>query len=580
MRRAYLLTLVLALLLTGCMQLAAPVPSPTPAPRTATPEPTINPARTVTPTPTGPRIAEPRTPAVVAPAGLDGALVKGTNGLPWWNDTVFYEIFVRSFYDSNGDGIGDLNGLIEKLDYLNDGDPATTTDLGVTGLWLMPIMDSPSYHGYDVTDYTTVNPQYGTNDDFKRLMAEAHKRGIYVIIDLVMNHTSSKHPWFLEAQDPASPKRDWYIWADERPQGQGWHEGQNGYYYGYFWEGMPDLNYKNPDVTAAMNEVVRFWLEDMGVDGYRLDAIKYLIEEGTQREHTAATLAWLERFYKLYKSIKPDAFTVGEVWNSTDLAQQYVGDKVDVVFEFDLAAAMIDSALKANKQGVANAQAAVTAAYPRGQFATFLANHDQDRVRTRVTDEAKAQMAASLQLLFSGVPFVYYGEEIGMRGSKPDEDIRRPLQWTAEGGFTTGTPWHDYYDDYDKRNIAAQDRDPGSLLNHYRALIRLRAEHEAVRVGEWLPVEVTPAQPGVYASVRHTASEQVLVLLNLGNKPVTDYALTLAAGPFAPGSQPVLLMGTSDTLYAADINAAGGFEDYRPLATLPPRGTFVLQFLP
>ena len=159
---------------------------------------------------------------MVSPAGQDGTLVKGTGGQPWWNDSTFYEIFVRSFADSDGDGVGDLNGLIGKLDYLNDGEPATASDpstgsgqdLGVTGIWLMPIMASPSYHGYDVTDYYQVNPEYGSNEDFKRLIEEAHRRGIRVIIDLVLNHTSSEHPWFIESQNPDSPKRDWYVWSD------------------------------------------------------------------------------------------------------------------------------------------------------------------------------------------------------------------------------------------------------------------------------------------------------------------------------------------------------------------------------
>jgi alpha-amylase len=450
----------------------------------------------------------------------------------------------------------------------------------------MPIMPSPSYHGYDVADYDKVNPDYGTNDDFKRLMAEAHKRGIRVIIDLVMNHTSSQHPWFIESQDPQSPKRDWYVWSAEKPQGQGWYEGKGaasdkpGYYYAQFWEGMPDLNYRNPDVTAAMDDIIRFWLADMGADGYRLDAIKFLIEEGTQLEHTAATLQWLRDFYKLYKSIKPDAFTVGEVWNDTSVASKYVGDKVDVVFEFDLATAILDTALRGTRNAVASSQPAIIAAYPPGQYATFLANHDQDRTRSRLMNDAQAKLAASLELLFSGVPFIYYGEEIGMQGAKPDENIRRPLQWTAEGGFTTGAAWHEYDKDYPERNIAAQEADPGSLLNHYRGLIRLRAEHEALRVGEWLPVEVTPVQPGVYAFVRHTANEQVLVLLNLGSKPITDYALNLAAGPFAAAAQPALLMGAADALSAPEIDPAGGFTGYRPVATLPPRSTFVLQFRP
>jgi alpha-amylase len=602
--RWLIIVFVFALLLAGCST-AATAPAPTAAPAaqvvaatakpaaTDTPPPTVTTAPTDTPAPTAtltPAAAEatalPREAQLVSPVGMDGVLVKGTDGLPWWNDTVFYEIFVRSFFDSDadgigGDGIGDLPGLIEKLNYLNDGNPETTTDLGVTGVWLMPIMASPSYHGYDVTDYYKVNPQYGTNDDFKRLMEEAHRRGIRVIVDLVMNHTSSQHPWFIESQQKDSPKRDWYIWADEKPQGSGWHEGPSGgYYYGAFSPDMPDLNYKNPEVTAAMNDVARFWLEEMGVDGFRLDAVKFLIEEGKQTEHTQATLDWLAQFHEYYKSVRPDAFAVGEIWNNTDLVAKYVPDKVDIGFEFDLAAATLDSAIRNNKASVVAAQEKVLTAYPPGQFATFLANHDQDRARTRLTDDEKAKAAASLQLLFGGVPFIYYGEEIGMTGSKPDENIRRPLQWTAEGGFTTGTPWREYAQDVAERNIAGQDADPNSLLNHYRALMRLRNEHAALRAGDWLPVSVTPEQPGVYASLRSTENESILVLINLSNKPVEDYSLNLDKGPLAAGVQPVLLMGQADALYAPSINESGGFTAYRPVASLPPRSTYVIQLTP
>jgi len=242
----------------------------------------------------------------------------------WWNDSVFYEIFVHSFYDSDGDGIGDLNGLVEKLDYLNDGDPATTDDLGITGLWLMPIAQSPSYHGYDVADYCAVDDEYGTNEDFRRLVDEVHRRGIRVIIDLVLNHTSSKHPWFQSARDDVnSPYRDFYIWSEQDPGykgpwgAQAWHRSATGYYYGVFWEGMPDLNYDNPAVTAEMEEVIRFWLEDMGADGFRLDAVKHLIEEDRSQENTPATHEWLRGFYVFYKETNPDAMTVGEVWSST-----------------------------------------------------------------------------------------------------------------------------------------------------------------------------------------------------------------------------------------------------------------------
>ena len=493
------LALAISLIAVACAAPAAPQSTVAPSPA---PTATVVPPPTAAPTPTQPRPTpapgRPTEPQAVAPVGQDGALVKGTSGQPWWNDTTFYEIFVRSFADSDGDGVGDLSGLIGKLDYLNDGDPAITSapstsseqalslskghDLGVTGVWLMPIMASPSYHGYDVTDYYQVNPEYGTNEDFKRLVEEAHQRGIRVIIDLVLNHTSSEHPWFIESQDPDSPKRDWYVWSDVEPEGKGWHPGVNGgYYYGYFGEHMPDLNYKNPAVTEEMHRVVRFWLQEMGADGFRLDAVKYLYEDGKRIEHTPATHEWLKDFNKFYKGIDPQAFTVGEVWNDSGTSATYVGDELDATFDFGLAEGMIQSAVSGKRVNAERAAQTTIDAYPPGQFATFLANHDQNRTRSRVLDEGQAKTAATLQLAFGGVPFIYYGEEIGMQGTKPDENIRRPMQWTAEGGFTTGTPWNGYYEDYRERNVAGQDADPNSLLNHYRDLIRLRSEHAALR---------------------------------------------------------------------------------------------------
>ncbi|MBZ0290798.1 MAG: alpha-amylase, partial [Anaerolineae bacterium] len=213
------------------------------------------------------------TPVSAAPAQQDST---GTDGLPWWNDRVFYEVFVRAYADSDSDGNGDLQGLINKLDYLNDGDPATTTDLGVTGLWLMPIMQSPSYHGYDITDYEQIEADYGTNDDFKLLVEEAHVRGIAVIIDMVLNHTARDHAWFQDALTPGSEHDSWYIWSDTLPRYSGpwgqtvWNIGRDRFYYAIFQGGMPDLNYLNPDVTQAMYGVADFWLNDMGVDGFRL----------------------------------------------------------------------------------------------------------------------------------------------------------------------------------------------------------------------------------------------------------------------------------------------------------------------
>ena len=232
--------------------------------------------------------------AVFASPAPNAAQEASDSGAPdWKRGAVCYEIFVRSFYDSDGDGVGDLNGLIQKLDYINDGDPDSQRDLGARCIWLMPVAQSPSYHGYDVTNYYRVERDYGTNEDFKRLVVEAHQRGIRVLVDLVLNHASSEHPFFKDALLNAdSPYRDWFVWSATHPGvrnpwgGDNWHRSpvRDEYYYGIFWEGMPDLNYENPEVTEAMQEAARYWLEDMGVDGFRLDAIKHIVENGQMQE--------------------------------------------------------------------------------------------------------------------------------------------------------------------------------------------------------------------------------------------------------------------------------------------------------
>ncbi|MBX3055678.1 MAG: DUF3459 domain-containing protein [Anaerolineae bacterium] len=568
MKRLLLLLLLVGMWLVGCDQ-SQVVSTPTAVP----------------PTPTTIATPIPPTPTVIpTPISL---LPPGSNGLPWWNDTVFYEVFVRSFKDSDGDGIGDLNGLIEMLDYLNDGDPTTTDDLGVTGIWLMPIMDSPSYHGYDVVDYYTVNPEYGTNEDFQRLMEEAHKRGIRVIVDLVLNHTGRDHPWFVESRDPNSERRDWYVWSDTDPGYAGpwgqqvWHRTLNGYYYGVFWDGMPDLNLENPDVTAEMLAAAGFWLEEMGADGFRLDAIKHLIEDGRAQENTPATHEWLQAFYTFYKEVNPDAFAVGEAWTTTREVLDYTGDEVDIAFQFDLAEDILNSVKRGNGSAVTSRLNSITAAYPRGQYATFLTNHDQNRVMSQlIGNEDRAKIAASILLTSPGVPFIYYGEEIGLMGAKPDEDIRRPMQWTSDNikvGFTTGSPWRRPGSDYETRSVALQTDAPDSLLAHYRQLIQLRNTHEALRVGDWLEVQSSPNR--VYAFLRYTDNETVMVVINMSNQVVDDYTLNLDSGPLAAGSTAVLLFGDG-AVTSPTVNAAGGFSDYVPLAELPPFSTFVIDLTP
>jgi len=314
------------------------------------------------------------------------------------------------------------------------------------------------------------------------------------------------------------------------------------------------------------------------VDGFRLDAVKYLYEDSTHIEHLPATHEWLKAFNLFYKGLAPQAFTVGEVWSDTDSAARYVGEELDTVFEFALADALIKSAQGGAAADVLRAQQYALQAYPTGQYATFLANHDQNRTRSRLLADAQAKTAASLQLTLPGVPFIYYGEEIGMEGTKPDENIRRPLQWTATGGFTTGTPWNAYFSDLATRNVAAQDADPDSILQHYRALLRLRGQHAALRVGDWRAID--SGSPAVYAALRWTDEERILVLVNLSSSAVTDYALNLATGPLQPGLQPALLLGEAEQMYAPRVTSAGGLRDYRPVKTLAPRSTLILQLLP
>lgn len=514
------------------------------------------------------------------------ALIEQIPTHPWWNDRIFYEVFVRSFYDSNGDGVGDINGLIEKLDYINDGDPTTTSDLGATGIWLMPIAVSPSYHGYDVVDYFQVDPEYGTNDDFKRLMEEAHARGIAVIVDLVLNHTSVEHPWFLESQDPASEYRDWYIWEDEPPAFRGpwgqivWHPRAGSHYYGVFWVGMPDLNYRNPAVTDAMYEIADFWLEEMQVDGFRLDAIKHMVEEGRAQENTRSTHDWMEDFYTYYKSVDSDALTVGEAWTGTSQVVEYTGDEVDIAFQFDLALDILNTADSGLAPIYAKTQTLVYESFPPNQYATFITNHDQNRVMSYLNGEVdKAKVAASILLTSPGVPFIYYGEEIGMTGKKPDEDIRLPMQWASNSpkvGFTTGTPWRPAASDFPVVSVERQDSDPDSILNHYRQLIALRNQHEALRVGDWMLVET--GSPRVYAFLRYTDDEVILVVINTHRHGVSaeKYALSLPTSPLTSTPRAITLFGASAETIPT-LNADNGFSNYRPFSEIPSRTTHIIH---
>ncbi len=495
-------------------------------------------------------------------------------GLPEWNDRVFYEVFVRSFADSDGDGIGDLVGLTERLDHLNDGDPETTTDLGITGIWLMPIFESPSYHGYDVTDYLTVDPDYGTQGDFEAFVRAAHERGIHVILDLVINHTSVEHPWFVEASEPASEKSDWYEFSDTDPRWPGpwgqrvWHPLDERWYYGLFWSGMPDLALTEPGPTNELLFVARHWL-DLGVDGFRLDAARHLIEDGPVQEDTLETKQWLTRFRDDLRSTHPDVLIVGEVWSDTQTVAGYVPDSIDLGFEFDLSDAVLTGLERGNAEFLRVATGSASGSYPPGQVATFLSNHDQDRVMSRLDRRWPAAAAAATWLMTSeGVPFVYYGEEVGMRGDKPDENIRTPMPWTDEVGkvgFTSGRPWWQPYPGYAEANVGTQSDDPESLLSHYRDLIGYRTGSNPLRLGTTDIVDSGTA--GVFAMVRTHGDERVLVVINLDDEPVSDYALALDQ------------TATAASALGREVAADAG-PGYRPVEELAPFESLVIELSP
>lgn len=494
----------------------------------------------------------------------------------WWNDQVFYEVFVRSFYDSDGDGIGDLQGLIEKLDYLNDGNPQTTDDLGVTALWLMPVMESPSYHGYDATDYRNVEPDYGTNADFQALMTAAHARGIKVIVDLVMNHCSNQHPWFTASNAGDGQFRNWFIWSPTNPGwsqpwggGSVWHYGSNGYFYGVFWSGMPDLNYTNPAVENEMFDTATFWLNDLGADGFRLDAIKYMIEEGSSLENTASTYALWTRFRNHLDTVAPGAFTVGEAWDNTNVVLQYIDAGLHTCFEFDLASTTIDAVNGTNPLSLSVKVQEVAQDYPFQQYATFLTNHDMNRIYEQLGRNAhRNKSAAAILLTTPGVPFLYYGEEVGMMGTKPDENIRRPMQWTAgpNAGFTTGSPWHDLNSNAGTWNVETLAADPASLWNHYRKLVQARAASPALRRGTYHTLAAT--NPGLFAFLRRYQDDAVAAIHNLGSGTVGSFSVSASSSQLLPGTYAAVDMLTGEALPTLTVGTNGSIGNWSPVSYL------------
>ena len=485
----------------------------------------------------------------------------------WARGAVFYEVFVRSFSDSDGDGVGDLRGLTGKLDYLKD--------LGVDALWLMPVFASPSYHGYDVTDYEKIQPAYGTGEDFDRFLAEAHRRGIKVILDFVMNHTSSQHPWFVDsASSPASQHRDWYVWRFDNPSGWHqpwgngpvWHRNPNdssssplaSYYYGIFWSGMPDLNFSTPAVRQEMERLALLWL-NRGVDGLRLDATRHLFANGPGdlQSDQPETHEYLREFSAAVRQAKPQAMLVGENWTETPKIAPYYGstaevregDELPMTFNFPLAEAIVQAVRDGEASGIAAKYQEMAEVYPAGIIDTpFLTNHDQPRVATLLgNDPAKLRSAAAVLLTLPGAPFLYYGEEVGLQNGPGggDEFKRTPMPWdsSAGGGFTTAKPWFDFAPGKETANVAAEAADPGSLLGYYRQLTRLRHASAALKKGDLKLLSPGDRSTPVLAFLRQSGKDRVLVVHNLTAAETTAGPFPISARRFdsllGPGTKPV-----------------------------------------
>lgn len=510
----------------------------------------------------------------------------------WQGGATCYEIFVRSFADSDGDGIGDLRGLSGKLDYINDGNPATANDLGATCVWLMPVMESPSYHGYDANDLYRVERDYGTADDFKAFVAAAHQRGVRVLIDIMLNHVSSEHPAFKEAlRDTSSQYRQWFRWSDtlgplNKWGGQNWHRSpaRNEYYYAFFWQGMPDLNYEHPAALAEMQRVATFWLTEMGVDGFRLDAVKFLAEKYNKADDTPGTHRVLNAFGKHVNAVKPGAFTVGEVFDSTGSLLSYYPDQLQSYFAFEVA----DSVLQAVRRGSGNTLLPpvlrLQREVPDQRWSTFLRNHDQPRTTTELGGDMTAvRLAATLQFTLPGIPFVYYGEELGMSGAKPDERIRTPMAWAnlaPHAGFSTGTPWQSLQSDSATANVEVQSADSGSILTLYRKLIRLRSQHAALARGTVVPLVTNDS--AVVAFIRLTRTEAVLVMANLGMREASKVRLSADSTPLAVGTYAAtpLLSQDAGVFTSMPVSAGGAIREYRPIRALPPRSAYVMSLSP
>lgn len=495
--------------------------------------------------------------------------------MSWWKDGVIYQIYPRSFQDSNGDGIGDIQGIIQRLDYLNDG---TRDSLGIDAIWLSPIYPSPMYDfGYDISDYESIDSTFGDLKLFQQLLKEAHKRKIKIIMDLVVNHTSHLHPWFLDSRSSKkSAKRDWYIWKDpldgKEPNnflatfgGKAWtmDEKTGQYYYHSFLSEQPDLNWRNPEVKEAIFKMIQYWL-DMGVDGFRLDVVNLYYKDEKWRNNPSRIFKGIRPFdrmvhiydrdqpemHQLLRDLrtlvdkKKDRMTVGEVMmdppGKVEIPASYYGKNDELHMAFNFAFLYSFWGAKNFKKVIDDWESALG----EDNWPNYtLSNHDFrrhiTRYHTRKLNMERAKLTALMLLTLRGTPFLYYGEEIGMESEKiPKEQLqdplgirywpfhpgrdseRKPMCWdeSTNSGFTTGKPWLPIYTEWKTRNVNHMKKDPGSLWSFYRDIIHFRKNSKALKQGSIATGMDESGDILYYTRVK--GKEKYHIILNFASKDV------------------------------------------------------------
>jgi len=515
-----------------------------------------------------------------------------SNQFQWWQGTVIYQIYPRSFMDSNGDGVGDLNGIRNKLDYL--------AWLGIETIWLSPVYPSPmADFGYDISDYCDIDPLFGSLNDFDNLLSEIHERGMKLILDFVPNHTSDQHPWFLASRSSKDdPKRDWYIWEDAAADGAvpnnwlamfggsawQWDEHTEQYYYHGFLSAQPDLNWRNPDVVKAMLGAMQFWL-DKGVDGFRVDVIWHMIKDSLLRDNPInpdyrPEMATYNKFLPVFSTDQPEVheiikkmrelldsyperMMIGEIYLPLQRLMAYYGQQKDgahMPFNFTL----LETPWEARAIGLAVDQ--YEGALPDGGWPNWvLGNHDQRRILSRVGAE-QARVAAVLLLTLRGTPTLYYGDEIAMEDvaipreeikdpqgiNMPDKNLSRdpsrtPMQWSTKpfAGFSEVVPWLRLAENYADTNVKSQSNDPHSMLSLYQQLIALRQANDALRYGIYRTVLATDQ---VLAYIREIEDETAfLIILNFSHAPSQVDIIPALSGRIILSTKP----GSPDRFFKA-----------------------------